>query len=293
MKDKLIRGMAQNGDIRIIAAQTTELVNKGVQIHKCAPTAAAALGRMLTAGALMGSMLKGEKDKLTLKIDGGGIAKGVLVTAGSDGAVKGYIGNPNAHIGPNAHGKLDVSGIIGKEGGLAVIRDMGLKKPYVGQSPIYTGEIGDDIAYYFTTSEQTPSAVGLGVLVEKDGEISASGGFIIQMMPGANEMIADILMFRLQEIPSITTMMSEGKNIVEIMQYIFEDMGLEILEESEEVRYQCDCTREKVEKALISIGREELQSIKDEGKTESISCQFCDEIYEFTSEDLEKIIKDI
>ncbi|WBW99400.1 Hsp33 family molecular chaperone HslO [Oceanirhabdus sp. W0125-5] len=292
MQDKLIRAIAHNGDIRVIGAQTTNLVNEGISIHKCAPTAAAALGRMLTAGVLMGSTLKSEKDKLTLKMDGGGIAKGVIVTASSDCKVKGYIGNPDAHLPANDKGKLDVSGIIGKDGSLVVIRDMGLKKPYVGQIPIYTGEIGDDIAYYYTTSEQTPSAVGLGVLVEPNYTVSAAGGFIIQMMPGASEMVADILMYRLEEIPSITQMLSEGKTIEDILKLIFEDMNLQILEE-EKPEYKCDCSRDKVEKALISIGKEELQNIVDENKVEEIACQFCSTRYEFTPEDIKKLIAEI
>lgn len=292
MADKIVRAIAMNGDIRIIAGITTELVNEGVRMHKCAPTASAALGRMLTAASLMGVTMKSEKDVLTLKIDGSGIANGVVATAYSSGNVKGYIGNPNAHLPANSLGKLDVSGIIGKDGMLAVIRDMGLKDPYVGQSPIYTGEIGDDIAYYYTVSEQTPSAVGVGVLVETDLAVSAAGGFIIQMMPGAQEMIADILTFRLQEIPPITTMISEGKTIEEIVEYIFEDMQLQILEEMHP-EYKCDCSKEKVEAALISIGKEELEGIADEGKTEEISCHFCDKKYIFGPEDLKKLIKEI
>ncbi|MCM1992456.1 Hsp33 family molecular chaperone HslO [Oceanirhabdus seepicola] len=292
MQDKLIRAIAHNGDIRIIGAQTTNLVNEGISIHKCAPTAAAALGRMLTAGALMGSTLKSEKDKLTLKMDGGGIAKGVIVTASSDCSVKGYIGNPDAHLPANDKGKLDVSGIIGKDGSFVVIRDMGLKKPYVGQIPIYTGEIGDDIAYYYTTSEQTPSAVGLGVLVEPDYTVSAAGGFIIQMMPGASEMVAEILMYRLEEIPSITQMLSEGKTIEDILNIIFEDMNLQILDDVKP-EYKCDCSREKVEKALISIGKEELQKIVDDNKVEEIACQFCSTKYEFKPEDINKLITEI
>ncbi len=172
MKDKLVKAIAKDGQVRIIGAITTELVNEGVKLHNCAPTAAAALGRMLTAGALMGTTLKSEKDTLTLQIHGGGIAKGVVVTSYADGHVKGYIGNPTADIEPNSKGKLDVSGIIGKNGNLLVIRDMGLKEPYIGQVPIYTGEIGEDLAYYYTVSEQTPSAVGLGVLVDKDLSIN-------------------------------------------------------------------------------------------------------------------------
>lgn len=289
MEDKLLIATAKNGEIRIIAAITTELVNTGVKFHQCEPTAAAALGRMLTAGSLMGAMMKNEKDSLTLKIDGGGIAKSVVVTAHSDASVKGYIGNPKAELPPNSKGKLDVSGIIGKNGNLTIIRDLGLREPYVGNVPIYTGEIGDDLAYYFTTSEQVPSAVGLGVLVDTDLTIKAAGGFIIQMMPGYNELTADLLTYRLEEIPSITKLISDGMNIEEILNYIFEDMDLKIAAEMKP-EYKCDCSRERVEKALISIGKKELQEIYKDNKTEELRCNFCNKAYEFTHEDIGKII---
>ena len=292
MKDKLLIATAQEGMVRIYAAITTEMVSEAVKMHECAPTAAAALGRMLTAGTLMGAMLKNEKDKLTLKMDGGGEAQGVVVTAYSDARVKGYINNPTVDLPANSKGKLDVGGAIGLNGNLLVIRDMGLKDPYVGQVPIVTGEIGDDLAYYFTVSEQTPSAVGLGVLVEKDWDVSASGGFIIQMMPGANEFVADILMFRLQEIPSITQLISDGMTIEQILEYIFEDMGLNIME-SMNPRYECDCSRERVEKALISIGEKDLSEIFEEGKAEELKCHFCNKAYTFTNEDIGKILKEI
>jgi len=292
VKDKLLIGTAQEGMIRVYAAITTEMVNEAVKMHECAPTAAAALGRMLTAGALMGAMLKNEKDKLTLKIDGGGEAQGVVVTAYPDAHVKGYINNPNVHLPANNKGKLDVGGAIGLDGDLLVIRDMGLKDPYVGQVPIVTGEIGDDLAYYFTVSEQTPSAVGLGVLVEKELFVSAAGGFIIQMMPGANEFIADILMFRLQEIPSITQLISQGMTIEQILEYIFEDMGLKIMD-SMSPRFQCDCTRERVEKALMSVGEKDLREIYEEGKAEELKCHFCNKSYIFTNKDIEKILEEI
>lgn len=290
MKDKIVRATAQNGDIRIIAAITTNLVNEGVKVHNCAPTAAAALGRMLTAGSLMGAMLKSESDSLTLKISGGGDAQGVVVTSHADGHVKGYIGNPQADLPPNEKGKLDVSGIIGKDGNLFIIRDMGLKEPYIGQVPIYTGEIGDDLAYYFTVSEQTPSAVGLGVLVDKDLSVSAAGGFIIQMMPGANELVADIITYRLQEIPSITEMISKGMNIEEILNFIFDDMDLKILEDMEP-SYKCDCSKERVERALISIGEKDLQDLYNEGKEEELKCHFCNKSYKFTSEEIGELLK--
>ncbi|MFV3011949.1 Hsp33 family molecular chaperone HslO [Clostridium botulinum] len=290
MKDKLVKAIAKDGQVRIIGAITTELVNEGVKLHNCAPTAAAALGRMLTAGALMGTTLKSGKDTLTLQIHGGGIAKGVVVTSYSDGHVKGYIGNPTADIEPNSKGKLDVSGIIGKNGNLLVIRDMGLKEPYIGQVPIYTGEIGEDLAYYYTVSEQTPSAVGLGVLVDKDLSIKSAGGFIIQMMPGADEMLADLISYRLEEIPSITEMISKGMTIEEILEYIFEDMDLKILE-SIAPEYRCDCSREKVERAFASIGQKDLKEIYDEGKEEELKCHFCNKAYAFSHDEVGDILE--
>lgn len=292
MKDKLIRAIAKDGQVRILVATTTNMVNEGVKIHNCAPTAAAALGRMLTAGSLMGALLKSDKDVVTLKISGGGLANGVTVTSYSNTHVKGYIGNPSADLPANDFGKLDVSGIIGKDGNLLVIRDMGLKEPYIGQVPIYTGEIGDDLAYYFTVSEQTPTAVGLGVLVDKDLSIKHAGGLIIQMMPGADEMLADLITFRLQDMGSITKFMSEGKSTEDILNFLFDDMGLKVLD-TMEPRYECDCSREKVEKALISIGKQELRKICDEEKNEELKCHFCNKTYEFTHNEIEDMIKDL
>ncbi|MBU5590624.1 Hsp33 family molecular chaperone HslO [Clostridium sp. MSJ-4] len=292
MKDNLIRCTAKDGMIRIIGANTTELTNKAVEIHNCTPTAAAALGRMLTAGSIMGVMLKSEKDTLTLQMSGGGPAQGVVVTAYSDGSVKGYIGNPHVDIPLNEKGKLDVGGAIGKNGNLTVIRDLGLKEPYIGQVPIYTGEIGEDLAYYFTVSEQVPSAVALGVLVDTDYTIKASGGFIIQMMPGADELIADLLTYRLEEIPPVTEMLSKGMSIEEIIKYIFEDMDLNIME-STTPKFQCNCSKEKVEKALISIGKKDLQELYDDGKTEELKCHFCNESYKFTHEEIGNLLNNI
>lgn len=292
MADKLVRATASNGDIRITAAITTELVNEGVKIHNCAPTAAAALGRMLVAGSLMGSMLKSEKDALTLQISGGGEAKGVVVTSHSDASVKGYIGNPSVDLPSNSKGKLDVGGAIGRNGNLVIIRDMGLKEPYVGQVPIYSGEVGDDLAYYFTVSEQTPSAVGLGVLVDTDLSIKAAGGFIIQMMPGANELAADLVTYRLEEIPSITEMIVKGMTIEEILEYIFEGMELKI-HDSMIPSYKCDCSREKVERAFISIGQKDLEELYNEGKEEELKCHFCNKAYKFSHEQIGEIIKSV
>ncbi len=290
--DKLVKAIAVDGEIRIIGAITTDLVNEGVKIHNCSATAAAALGRMLTAGALMGTMLKSDKDTLSIKMQGGGEAKGVVVTAYPDGHVKGYIGNPYVDLPANDKGKLDVGGAIGKNGMLTVIKDMGLKEPYVGQIPIYSGEIGDDLAYYFTVSEQTPSAVGLGVLVNNDLSISAAGGFIIQMMPGANELTADLITYRLQEISSITDFISKGMSIEEILEFIFEGMNLKILE-SLTPEYRCDCSREKVERALMSIGKKDLEELYNDNKTEELNCQFCNKSYHFNHQEIGQLLEQI
>lgn len=292
MKDKLIRATAKDGQVRIIAAITTDLVNEATKTHECMPTASAALGRMLTGGVLMGAMLKNDTDSLSIQIDGGGEAKGITVTAHNDGSVKGYIGNPKIDLPLNEKGKLEVGGAIGKNGYLKVIKDMGLKEPYVGQVPIYTGEVGDDIAYYFTVSEQTPSAVALGVLVDTDLSIKAAGGFIIQMMPGASEFLADIITYRLEEIPSVTSMIEKGMTIEEILEFVFEDMDLKIYD-SLVPEYKCDCSRERVERVLMSIGKNDLQEIYDDGKTEEILCHFCNKTYDFKPEDIKKILDDI
>ena len=289
MEDKIIKATAKDGMVRIIGGITTNLVNEGTKIHECTPVASAAFGRMMTAAALMGSTLKGEKEIITLKINGGGEINGITVTAHNDCTIKGLIGNPYVDRPLNEKGKLDVGGAIGTNGLLYVIKDLGLKDPYVGQVPIQTGEIGDDFAFYFTVSEQTPSAVSLGVLVDKDLSIKCAGGFIVQMMPGADELLADVITYRLQEIPPITTMINQGKTIEEILEYIFEGMDLKILE-SIKPEYKCDCSRERVEKALISIGKAELQNLYDEGKEEEIVCNFCNKKYKFTKEDIGKLM---
>ncbi|MGL5615534.1 MAG: Hsp33 family molecular chaperone HslO [Sarcina sp.] len=293
MKDKLIRATAKDGMIRIIAAQTRNVVNEGSKIHNCTPTAAAALGRMLTAGVLMSSTLKSEKEVLTLQIKGGGDAKGVTVTAYPNGTVKGYIGNPNVNLPLNvANGKLNVGEAIGKDGTLTVIKDLGLKEPYVGQVPIYSGEIAEDFAYYFTMSEQIPSAVALGVLVDTDLSIKAAGGYIIQLMPGADELLGDLLTYRLEETDSVTTMLSAGKNIVDIIEEIFDGMDLKIYDEEIVPEYKCDCSREKMEKVLISIGKKDLAEIYAEGQEEEIKCNFCGASHKFTNEEIGNLLRD-
>lgn len=289
MGDKIIRATAKDGMVRIIAGTTTELVDKARELHGCTPVASASLGRMLTAGALLGVTLKSKKEVMTLRINGGGDAEGVTVTAYEGGKVKGYIGNPFGDMPLNSRGKLDVGGYVGKDGNLLVIKDLGLKDPYVGQVPIHSGEIAEDLAYYFTVSEQTPSAVSLGVLVDKDYSIKVAGGLIIQMLPDADEFIADIITYRLEEIPPITTFLDEGKTIDEILDYIFGDMDLKILEEVKPEFY-CNCSRKKVEKALISIGEKDLREIYEDGKDEELKCHFCNTAYVFTKEQIGEML---
>lgn len=292
MQDKIIRATAKDGMIRIIAGSTTELVDRARDIHGCTPLATAALGRMLTAGALLGTTLKSQKEVLTLRMNGGGDAEGIIVTAYEGGRVKGYIGNPYGDLPLNSKGKLDVGGYIGKNGNLMLIKDLGMKDPYVGQVPIFSGEVAEDLAYYFTVSEQTPSAVALGVLVDTDYSVKVAGGFIIQMMPGADELLADIITYRLEEIPSITTLLNEGKTIEQVIEYIFDDMDLKILEEMKP-EFKCDCSKEKVERALISIGEKDLKEIYDEGKDEELKCHFCNTSYVFTKEEIGQLLTKI
>lgn len=289
MKDRLIIGTCLEGKVRIIACNTTELVNEAIKIHNTSKTASAAFGRLLTAGTLMGSMLKSKEDSLTIKISGDGPVKSLLVTAHSDSSVKGYVGNSEADLPLNLKGKLDVSGIIG-HGSLTVIRDMGLKEPYVATIPLKTGEIGDDLAYYFTVSEQTPSAVGLGVLVDMDYTVKAAGGFIIQMLPGADELVADLVSYRLEEITSITDLIVQGMDAEAMMKSIFYDMDFKLLDEIVP-QYKCDCNRERVLRALISIGEKDLREIYDEGTDEQIKCNFCNVAYNFTHEDIGNLLQ--
>lgn len=291
MQDKIVRATAKEGNIRIIAGITTELVNEGAKLHDTTPVASAALGRMLTAGALIGATLKSDHEVTTLKIDGGGEIKGITVTTHNNCKVKGVIGNPYVEKELNEKGKLDVGGAVGTNGMLYVIKDLGLKDPYVGQVKIQTGEIAEDFAYYFTVSEQTPSAVALGVLVDRDLSIKAAGGFIIQMLPGADPLLADTVTYRLQDMPAITTLISSGKTIEEILGEIFEDMDLKILDEIHP-EYKCDCSKERFEKALISIGKKDLAEIYEDGKDEEIVCHFCNKKYKFTHDEIGRLIEE-
>jgi molecular chaperone Hsp33 len=286
----ILRGTLQNGAVRVFAAVTTDLVEKARVAHDLSATASAALGRLLTSGAIMGTMLKGENSSMTISMNGGGEAGNVVVTANSKGHVKGYISNPHVDPPLNSKGKLDVGGAIGRNGFVNVVKDMGLKEPYVGQVPISTGEIGEDLAYYFTISEQIPTAVAVGVLVNTDLSILASGGLIVQMMPNENEFLADIITYRLEEIPPISTLISEGKSAEDILNLLFDDMELRILERIE-IDFVCDCSVERIERALISLGRAELEKLKEEDENMEVQCHFCNKKYNFSKKDIENILK--
>ena len=287
MADYIVRATAGDHQIRAFAATTRELVEEAKQAHNTSPVATAALGRLLTAGAMMGIMMKGEDDILTLKIQGSGPIEGLTVTADSKGNVKGYAYNPGVMLPPSPAGKLDVGGAVG-EGVLSVIRDIGLKEPYVGQTILVGGEIAEDLTYYYATSEQTPSSVALGVLMNRDNTVKQAGGFIIQLLPGASDDMVDRLEKRLGEISPITTLLDQGNTPEMILQHILGEFGLEMMEQSP-AHFYCNCDKDRVEKALVSIGKKELQEMIDDGKSIEVNCHFCNKNYEFTVEDLKEL----
>ena len=289
MNDYIIRAIAANDQIRSFAAVTTETVEEARKDHNTSPVATAALGRLLTAGAMMGTMMKGDKDILTLQIKAGGPLEGITVTADSKGRVKGYVGNPNVCIPANSKGKLDVAGAVGV-GFMNVIKDMGLKEPYVGQVALQTSEIAEDLTYYFATSEQVPSAVGLGVLMNKDNTVRQAGGFIVQLMPFAEESTIAKLEENVQKITSVTSLLEEGHTPESLLEKVLDGFDMEINEKIP-TEFYCNCSRERVEKALISIGRKELNEMIQEGKPIEMNCHFCNHNYEFTVEELKEILR--
>ena len=289
MTDYIIRATAAEGQVRAFAAVTRDMVETARDFHNASPVAAAALGRLLTAGAMMGVMMKGEKDLLTLRIECQGPIEGLIVTANAAGDVKGYAFNPDVMLPANEQGKLDVGGALDL-GVLSVVKDIGLKEPYIGQTILITSEIAEDLTYYFANSEQVPSSVALGVLMNKDNTVRQAGGFIIQLLPGATDELIDMLEKRLGEITSITSLLDAGKTPEEILEYLLGDFGLEILDKLP-TRFHCDCTKSRVEKALISVGRKELQEMIDDGKTIECGCQFCNKVYTFDVEELKEMLE--
>ncbi|MCR4588123.1 MAG: Hsp33 family molecular chaperone HslO [Lachnospiraceae bacterium] len=284
MSDYIVRGMAAQDQIRFFASTTKELVEHARQIHNSSPVMTAALGRLLTAGGMMGSMLKGGKDTLTLQIRGDGPAKGMTVVADAASNVKGYSIFPQVILPANDQGKLDVGGALG-EGTLTVVKDMGLKEPYSGQVKLQTGEVGDDLTYYFAVSEQVPSSVGLGVLMNKDNTVACAGGFIIQLMPFASEEVISKLEENLKAIHSVTSMLRSGLTPEQMIEHILKDLEPEVTD-TIPTRYLCNCSQEKVERMLISLGRKELQNIIDDDKDITVNCEFCGKNYTFMPEEV-------
>ena len=289
MSDYIIRATAANSQIRAFAAVTTDVVETARKAHNTSPVATAALGRLLTGGAMMGTMMKGDKDILTLQIHAGGPLQGITVTADSKGNVKGYVGNPNVCIPANSKGKLDVAGAVGV-GFMNIIKDMGLKEPYMGQVALQTSEIADDLTYYFATSEQVPSAVGLGVLMNKDNTVRQAGGFIVQLMPFAEESVIAKLEENVQKINSVTNLLEEGHTPESLLEKVLEGFDIEINDRMD-TKFYCNCSKERVEKALISIGRKELNELIQEGKEVEMNCHFCNTNYVFSVEELKEILR--
>ena len=287
--DIIVRATAANAQIRVFSAYTKDMVEEARKRHTTSPVCTAALGRLMTAASMMGSMLKSDKDILTLKIESDGPIDGVTVTADSKGFVKGYVGNPNVILPANKVGKLDVAGAVGV-GFLDVIKDLGLKEPYVGQTELQTGEIAEDLTYYFASSEQTPSSVGLGVLMNKDNTVKQAGGFILQLMPDVSEETIEKIEQNLSNISSVTTLLDEGKGPKEMLEILCEGLDPKIIDIIP-VGFKCNCSKERVSKALISVGKEELSKIVEEEDSINLHCDFCNTDYEFTKAELEELLK--
>lgn len=288
MEDYLVRAIAANGQVRAFAAYTKNTVETARQAHNTSPVVTAGLGRLLTAGAMMGSMMKGDRDVLTIKAEGSGPVGHYLVTADSKGNVKGYAANPNVILPANAAGKLDVGGSLGV-GLLTVIKDLGLKEPYTGTCELVSGEIAEDLTYYFASSEQTPSSVGLGVLMTKDNTVNVAGGFIIQLMPDATEETISIVEEKISTIKSVTSMLENGLDPEGIINLILGGLDPEILDKMP-VRFYCNCSKERVSKALIAIGKKELDNIIEENEPIEVKCHFCNKAYNFTVDELKKLV---
>lgn len=288
--DTLVRGNSTDGSIRVFAAITTELVNEAHRIHNTSATASAALGRLLTGAAIMGAQLKSESDSVTLQINGEGPLGIMIAVTDSSSRVRGYAANPQADLPLNAAGKLDVGGAVGP-GFLSVVRDLGLKEPYIGRTPLVSGEIAKDMTYYFAKSEQVPTAVALGVLVDTDLTIKAAGGYMIQLMPEATEETAERLTQIIENAPSVTEMITSGMSAEDIAFSITSGFDMLIENNAVHPEYRCKCSRERMERALISIGKQELEDIiKEQGEAE-MSCQFCDKKYHFDKSELEELCK--
>ena len=292
MSDYLVRGMSMDGFVKVAAIRSTELVQRGASIHKTTPNATAAFGRALTAASMMGNMQKVENGSMTLQIRGGGPIGTITVVSDAVGNVRGCVTEPNVPLVEKYPGKLDVGATVGTDGTLTVIRDLQMKEPYIGSVQLVSGEIGDDVTAYFVQSEQVPTACALGVLVDRDHSVKVAGGYLIQLLPGAPDEIIDKLEAGIQRAGAVTPMLESGMTPEDILGQVCGDLGV-VFMETVPVSYKCYCTRDRVEQALISLGREELGDIAREGKAFPVECQFCDTVYTFTPEDIQELLKKI
>lgn len=287
MSDYLIKALAYNGQVRAYAVRTTETVGEAQRRHQTWPTASAALGRAMSAGVMMGAMLKGE-EKITIKIEGGGPIGPILVDSNSKGEVRGYVTNPQTHFDLNEQGKLDVRRAVGTTGTLTVVKDIGMREHFTGQVPIVSGELGEDFTYYFVTSEQTPSSVGVGVLVNPDNTILAAGGFILQLMPGTDDETITDIENRLKMIPPVSKLIQQGLSPEELLEALLGNENVKVLEKLP-VAFTCTCSKERFADAITSLGKEEIQDMIDtDGKAEA-QCHFCNELYHYSKEELEEL----
>ena len=292
MKDYLVRGMTMDGFVKAVAIRSTEMVRRGAQIQGTTPNATAAFGRALTAASMMGNMQKVENGSMTLQVRGGGPIGTITVVSDPEGNVRGCVTEPRVPLVEKFPGKLDVGAAVGTDGTLTVIRDLQMKEPYIGSTPLVSGEIGDDVTAYFAQSEQTPTACALGVLVDRNMSVKVAGGYLVQLLPGAPDEVIDKLEAGIQRAGAVTPMLEAGMTPEDILGQVCGDLGVVFLETTG-VSYKCYCSRERVESALISLGRKELTEIMEEGKTFPVECQFCDTVYTFTPEDIRKLLEKI
>ena len=290
MNDYLVRGMSMDGFVKVVAIRSTEMVRRGAEIQGTTPNATAAFGRALTAASMMGNMQKVEDGSMTMQIRGGGPIGGITVVSDHVGNVRGYVVEPNVPLVEKYPGKLDVGVTVGTDGTLTIIRDLQMKEPYVGSVELISGEIGDDVTAYFAQSEQTPTACALGVLVDTDCSVKVAGGYLIQLLPGAPDETIDAVERGIKRAGAVTKMLEAGMTPEDILGQVCGEIGV-VFMETTEVSYKCYCSRERVESALISLGKKELGEIVAEGKTFPVECQFCDTVYEFTPDDIEELIK--
>ena len=291
MKDYLVKALAFDGEVRAYSVRTTNTVSEAQRRHDTWRTASAALGRSLTAGTMMGAMLKGEQ-KLTIKVEGNGPIGPILVDAHANGDVRGYVTNPHVDFEGTEQGKLRVYQAVGTEGFVTVIKDIGMREPFIGQSPIVSGELGEDFTYYFAVSEQTPSSVGVGVLVNGDDSILAAGGFILQIMPGAQDETISFIEDRLQKIPPVSTLIEQGLSPEELLYAVLGEDKVKVLE-TMDVQFNCTCSREHIESVLISLGKTELEQVREEEEETEVHCHFCNERYKFSKEDITNLIENL